>query len=70
MDLTKLAGQQLLKISQSSETGQHIIEFAPTTEIEQVIEIDPENLGECTLIHCCVSYFILWLSEASEIGTD
>lgn len=44
MDLAKLAGQQLLKISQSAETGQHVIEFTPPP-LEQVIEIDPTKLG-------------------------
>ncbi|XP_057295311.1 squamous cell carcinoma antigen recognized by T-cells 3-like isoform X2 [Hydractinia symbiolongicarpus] len=43
MDLAKLAGQQLLKISQSAETGQHVIEFTPPP-LEQVIEIDPTKL--------------------------
>ena len=46
MDLSKLVGQQLLKISQSSETGQHVIEFTQPNELGQgIIEIDPTKLG-------------------------
>ena len=48
MDLNRLVGQQLLKISQSSQTGQHVIEFAQPSEIIQqnIIEIDSSKLGE------------------------
>ena len=46
MDLNKLVGQQLLKISQSSQTGQHVIEFSQSSEItQQIIEIDTSKLG-------------------------
>lgn len=47
MDLSKLVGQQLLKISQSSETGQHIIEFAEPSDLnQQIVEIDAGKLGK------------------------
>jgi len=46
MDLSKLVGQQLLKISQSSETGQHVIEFTQPNELGPgITEIDPTKLG-------------------------
>lgn len=47
MDLSKLVSQHLVKISQSSETGEHVIEFTEENEMEshQIIEIDPSKLG-------------------------
>ena len=52
MDLNKLVGQQLLKISQSSQTGQHVIEFSQPGEInQQIIEIDSSKLGILFLFH-------------------
>eukprot|EP00111_Clytia_hemisphaerica_P004917 TCONS_00014140-protein len=50
MDLSKLVGQQLLKISQSSETGQHIIEFAEPSDLnQQIVEIDAGKLETSTV---------------------
>lgn len=58
MDLNKLVGQQLLKISQSSQTGQHVIEFSQSAEItQQIIEIDTSKLGMNSVCVFFVLYF-------------
>ena len=61
MDIAKLAGQQLLKISQSSETG-HAIGFASSSQLEhQVIEIDPSKLGKNTFFTLLLPYSTTFL---------